>query len=293
ALPLTNPVGTAPCFLSEDVAGRGCIISLPGVPRELEYMMKNTVIPLLIERMGGVQVVKVRILRTAAVGESNVDRGIGDLMTVSNPTVGLAAHAGQTDVRITAKAPTEEEAEALIGPMETKLRERLGVAIYGTGKETVAQVVGQLLVDKGLQLGVVDTLTGGQLVRELVEAGFRDVISTDLNSDSPATDWSSVALEGSPTFAEDVDIVDLTTALAAKAAPAKGLSLALLGPTVNTDGSLTATHMALHGPADIRLSEPGRVYQDTDYTRRWLVTQGLDWVRRAALGEMVSPVDWK
>ena len=53
ALPLTNPVGTAPCYLSEDVNGRGCIISLPGVPRELDHMMENTVIPLLIERMGG------------------------------------------------------------------------------------------------------------------------------------------------------------------------------------------------------------------------------------------------
>ena len=51
AMALTNPAGTAPCFLSEDIRGRGFIISLPGVPRELEYMMKNTVVPLLVERM--------------------------------------------------------------------------------------------------------------------------------------------------------------------------------------------------------------------------------------------------
>ncbi|MDX1523941.1 MAG: molybdopterin-binding protein, partial [Anaerolineae bacterium] len=76
ALALPNPVGSAPCFLSEDVAGRGFIISLPGVPRELEYMMRNTVLPLLVERMGGAKVMKVRVLRTCAVGESNVDRGI-------------------------------------------------------------------------------------------------------------------------------------------------------------------------------------------------------------------------
>ena len=71
-------------------------------------MMENTVIPLLIERMGGIKVTRVHVLRTCAVGESNVDRGIGDLMTAGNPTVGLAAHVGQTDVRITAKADTEE-----------------------------------------------------------------------------------------------------------------------------------------------------------------------------------------
>ena len=84
-------------------------------------MMENIVIPLLIERMGGVKAMKVRILRTAAVGESNVDRVIGDLMTGTNPSVGLAAHPGQTDVRIAAKADTEAEADALIAPVEAQL----------------------------------------------------------------------------------------------------------------------------------------------------------------------------
>ena len=152
ATPLTNPVGTAPCYLSEDVNGRGCIISLPGVPRELDHMMENTVIPLLIERMGGIKVTRVRVLRTCAVGESNVDRGIGDLMTAGNPTVGLAAHVGQTDVRITAKADTEAEADTLVAGMEEKLRERLGVAVYGVGKVTVAEVVGDLMQEKSLEV---------------------------------------------------------------------------------------------------------------------------------------------
>ena len=103
AIPLKNPVGTAPCMLSEDVNGRGCIITFPGVPRELEYMLENVVIPILIDRMGGVKITKVHTLKTCAVGESSIDRVIGDLMTTSNPTVGLAAHVGQTDVRIAAK----------------------------------------------------------------------------------------------------------------------------------------------------------------------------------------------
>jgi nicotinamide-nucleotide amidase len=145
ALPLSNPAGTAPCFLCEDIRGRGIVISLPGVPRELEYMLSKKVIPLLVERMGGAKVTKIRILRTCAVGESNVDRAIGDLMTTKNPTIGLAAHAGQTDVRITAKADTETEADTLIAPLEAEVRQRLGVAIYGVEKETVPEVIGGLL----------------------------------------------------------------------------------------------------------------------------------------------------
>src|SRR5210317_1248267 len=182
ALPLSNPAGTAPCFLCEDIRGRGIVISLPGVPRELEYMLRKKVIPLLVERMGGAKVTKIRILRTCAVGESNVDRVIGDLMTTKNPTIGLAAHAGQTDVRITAKAETEAEADTLIAPLEAQVRQRLGVAVYGVEKETVPEVIGRLLTKKNLKLGVIDTLTGGLLTRDFSDAGFSDLITANLHT---------------------------------------------------------------------------------------------------------------
>ncbi len=286
ALPLPNPVGTAPCFLSEDRGGRGFVISLPGVPRELKYMMTHTVVPLLIERMGGAKVMKVHILRTCAVGESNVDRVIGDLMTETNPTVGLAAHAGQTDVRITAKADTEAEVETLIAPMEARLRERLGVAIYGVGKETVPEVVGRLLTEKGVTLGVVDTLTGGQLAREMVETGFGPLLATDLHPASPAEALQAAGLDAEPTL-EKADGSTLAAALAETIAPPEGIGLALVGPLA---GDLT--FIALHGPGDLRLVKTGRSRRGTEYVRRWLVAQGLDWVRRAVLGQLTSPADW-
>ncbi len=293
ALPLPNPVGTAPCFLSEDTVGRGFIISLPGVPRELEYMMTHTVIPLLVERMGGAKIIKTKTLRTCAVGESNIDRAIGDLMTERNPTVGLSAHAGQTDVRIAAKADTEAEADAMIAVMEARLRERLGVAIYGTDKETVPEVVGRLLVEKGLKLGVVDTLTGGQLARELIESGFRQVLASDLTAANPAEAASAVGLMPAST-----DGATLAAALAQAVAPTPmgGLGLAVVGPF----GHDNSTFIAIHDPAippssppaDGRVINRGRNFQDNDYIRRWMVIQGLDWVRRAALGQLSSPVDW-
>ncbi len=287
ALPLRNPVGTAPCFLSEDVNGRGFIISLPGVPRELEFMMDHTVLPLLIERVGGTQVLKIRILRTCAVGESNVDRVIEDLMTERNPTVGLAAHVGQTDVRITAKAPTEAEAESLIAPMEAKLRERLGVAIYGVGKETVPEVVGRLLSEQDLQLAVLDTLTDGELARDLKEAGFGPWLAADRH---PATLEEAVESAGL-SVAGEVEQADgsrLAAGLAEAIAPAGGMALALVGPFA--DGR---TYIGIHGPGETRLVKYAHnVKRETDYRRRWLIIQGLDWVRRALLGQLSSPADW-
>ena len=287
ATPLTNPVGTAPCYLSEDVNGRGCIISLPGVPRELDHMMENTVIPLLIERMGGIKVTRVRVLRTCAVGESNIDRGIGDLMTAGNPTVGLAAHIGQTDVRITAKADTEEEADTLVAGMEEKLRERLGVAVYGVGKVTVAEVVGDLMQDKSLKLGVVDTLTGGQLARDLVESGFSDLVATDL---APANLTEALKDVGSnASNSPDVEEARAhAVALAEKVTPSGGIGLAMIGPFEDS-----STFIAMSGPGDgVILFERSRNYQDSDHIRRWLVVQAFDWIRRTLLGQMKSPVDW-
>ena len=282
ALPLRNSAGTAPCFLSEDVAGRGFIISLPGVPRELEHMLENTVLPLLVERMGGPQVMKIRILRTAAVGESNVDRVISDLMTLSNPTVGLAAHAGQTDVRITAKANSEAEAEALIAPVEAELRQRLGVAIYGVEKETVPQVVGRILSERNLKLGVFDTLTGGQVAQSLREAGFGDLLTT--NSHPHKMEDAALVLGTTA----DLNFPQDSARLAAAVAPAHGIGLALLGPFADK-----STQIVLHGPADLRRTEAGRLFENSEYVRRWFTIQGLDWIRRSALGQFTSPADFE
>ena len=283
ALPLENPVGTAPCFLSEDTEGRGFIVCLPGVPRELAHMMEHTVVPLLVERMGGVKVIRVRVLRTCAVGESNIDRGIGDLMASSNPTVGLAAHAGQTDVRVTARAESEAEADALIAGMELELRNRLGVAVYGVEKETVAEVVGRLLAQRDLKLGVVDTLTGGQICRELNEAGFGSVVLADLNG----RDAEQALAAARTDLSQVIDDPTLAGLLAARVAPEGGVGLVMIGPF---NGNSTA--IAVRGPGDLSISEQGRRFDDSDLVRRWTVIQGLDRVRRAVLGEMHSPVDW-
>ena len=287
ALPLSNPAGTAPCFLSEDIRGRGIVISLPGVPRELEYMLSKKVMPLLVERMGGAKVTKIRILRTCAVGESNVDRVIGDLMTTRNPTIGLAAHAGQSDVRITAKADTETEADSLIAPLEAEVRRRLGVAIYGVDKETVPEVIGGLLSKKKLRLGLVDTLTDGLLARGLNDAGFGDLITADLHTIdvSEALQKAGLARRAE---ARNGNYSELAMALAEYVAPPDGIGFALIGPFKDN-----STWIALCGPRDMRLTKAGRNYQNFDYIRSWLAIQGLDWIRRALLGQLTSPADWK
>jgi nicotinamide-nucleotide amidase len=168
ALPITNPVGSAPCFIVE--TDRGVVISLPGVPREMEYLLQHEVLPFLGRRFRLGSIIKTRILRTAAMGESRIDAALGELLTGTNPTIGLAAHPGQTDVRITAKAESTELADRLIAPVEAEVRRRLGSAVYGSGSETVEEVLVRRLAAAGFRLATAEAGTGGLLTSRMSNA---------------------------------------------------------------------------------------------------------------------------
>jgi len=169
ALAVENPVGTAPAFIVEE--GNKAIIALPGVPREMEYLMKHNVIPYLQERYDLRGVIKARVIHTSGVGESQIDDRIGDLEQLKNPTVGLAAHAGQVDVRITAKGSTEDEANRLIQNLESELRNRLGKWIYGADDDTLEKVAIDRIASLGWTICVVEAGLSGQLIHRMARVG--------------------------------------------------------------------------------------------------------------------------
>jgi len=119
-----NLVGTAPAFIYD--TGERVIISLPGVPREMEYLMENVIFPFLKERYGLRGIIKALVLHASGIGESQVDELIGDLETLRNPTVGLLAKGGQIDIRITTKAESLEQANQLLHEYAILIRRRLG-----------------------------------------------------------------------------------------------------------------------------------------------------------------------
>jgi nicotinamide-nucleotide amidase len=169
AIPIENPVGTAPAFIVEQ-AGR-LIISLPGVPREMEYLIEHAVLPYLKAKLDLNEVIVIRTLRTVGQGESRIDEAIGDLETAANPTVGLSAKAGQVDIRIAAKAATRAAAEALNAAMEATVRERVGVFVFGADADTLESVVAQMLNNRALTLASIECGTGGLLSGRLSTMG--------------------------------------------------------------------------------------------------------------------------
>jgi len=168
AIAVENAVGTAPAFICE--SGKHDVIALPGVPREMEFLIQKKVLPYLRKRYDLTSVIKARVLHTSGVGESQIDERIGDLEQRSNPTVGLAAHAGQVDVRITVKADTEIEADELIRKAEAELRRRLRAWIYGADDDTLEGVALDIIAAYDWQLAVVEANLGGRLIQRLAEA---------------------------------------------------------------------------------------------------------------------------
>jgi len=187
AIAVSNPVGTAPCFIVETPSrvppsptGRGVgsegegsgvresvVISLPGVPNEMEHILHESVIPYLQKRFDLNEVIKIRILHCSGLGEGMIDEQIGDLETLSNPTVGLAAHTGVVDIRIAAKARSEAEADAMIAQVETQARERLGDHIFGVDEEKLEEAALNAVAKRGWTLIAIESGLDGLLARKI------------------------------------------------------------------------------------------------------------------------------
>ncbi len=165
AIPIENPVGTAPAFIIHQ-AGK-TIACLPGVPREMEFLMENSIIPFLKSTYHLRGLIKTRTLHTAGIGESLIDSMIADLETLTNPTVGLAAHPSQVDIRIAVKANSESEANQMIEPVENEIRKRLKETIYGADNESLEKIALDHLRSSNWHLVVCENNSKGILAQRL------------------------------------------------------------------------------------------------------------------------------
>lgn len=182
---IRNPNGTAPAFMVE--SERGTVISLPGVPFEMRWLIDNEIIPYLREKYNLGETIHYRVLKVADLGESAVDHEIGHLIAESsNPTVGVLAHPGQVDVRIAARASDIDEAKKLIEPVEIKVRELLGNHIFATDDETMESVIGSMLDERDATVAVYEDLSAGAVSDSMrTAAGERFLEAIVANTDVP------------------------------------------------------------------------------------------------------------
>lgn len=166
---LMNPHGTAPGAIVPMGDGKA-VIHLPGPPYELEPMFTDQVEPWLMARSGMALV--SRYIRIFGMGEAEVDSRLRDLMEGANPTLSPYCSVGEVMLRLTASAPTPDEAEALLPPLIAEVQSRLGKVIYAIEKDdsgSLAKSAIAALKARGWTCAACESLTGGMIAAALVE----------------------------------------------------------------------------------------------------------------------------
>jgi competence/damage-inducible protein CinA-like protein len=245
---IPNPVGTAPCFIVE--TARNAVVSLPGVPNEMEHILHESVIPYLQNRFELNEIIKIRVLHCAGLGEGMIDEKIDDLETLSNPTVGLAAHTGVVDIRIAAKAKSEAAADAMIADIERQVRERLGEVVFGADEDTLEDATLTAVAKRGWTLIGVESGLDGLLARKIPHT----VSLSDLSPDSLLAALRAARADSNAEAALGV----------AMNLPERAADIAMITPRGEK------THHITYGGPPRSLA-------------RWSVNVALDWMRRRAM----------
>ncbi len=169
---LVCPVGAVSSADGDD--SPKVMYAVPGVPWEMHQMVEGTILPDLKRRAGISSVIRSRTLRTWGRSESGLAEDLADEIDRIDRDGGatiafLASGMEGLKVRLTAKAATDAEVDALLADGEARVRAVAGPIVFGVDDQTMESVVLDLLVDQGLRLATAESLTGGMIGTRLTE----------------------------------------------------------------------------------------------------------------------------
>ena len=163
---LNNDVGTAPCMWFER-EGK-VLVSLPGVPHEMEWLMANRVIPKLKETFRMETIINKNIL-TQGIGESFLSDLIEPWELALPECIRLAylPVAGMTKLRLTCRITPDNPETPDIPELLQGLYKIAGQYIVGEDCETLAELVHKTLSERSLTLATAESCTGGTIASQL------------------------------------------------------------------------------------------------------------------------------
>ncbi|MBS2038217.1 competence/damage-inducible protein A [bacterium] len=284
---LPNPNGTAP----GQWFGRqhGALILLPGPPRELKPMFTNHVVERL-RPLAGDNVLSRRTLKVYGLGESAMDQMIAHLYP-QHPEVTVITLFTPLDLEIhlLADGPTAEQGLAKIAPLEQAVRDVLDLYVYGHSTQSLAEVVGGLLLQSGQTVVTAESLTGGLVAQRMTEvAGSSRYFLGAYVTYSEGMKQTVLGVR--PELLQQYSAVSpqVAEAMALGARQRSGADYALsltgyAGPDGGTDKDPVGTvYLGLAGPQGVeskRVKFPG----DRELVRSRSAQASLDWLRRALL----------
>ncbi|HMO80469.1 MAG TPA: competence/damage-inducible protein A [Pyrinomonadaceae bacterium] len=284
---IANPNGSAPGIY---FGSNECIlVNLPGPPREMKPMFEQAVLPRLSERAGEI-IVKRRILRVSGMGESAVDAVASPIYkTYENVRTAILFNKTEVEIHLYARYATEADADAVLAELSERLSSALGVAVFTTTGETMEEVVGRMLRERGETLSLAESCTGGLVSRRITEVpGSSEYFSEGAVTYSNEAKVRTLDVPEETLAAYGAVSAETAEAMAkgirARAGTDHAVSITgIAGPGGGTEekpvGTVFIGYAGPHGVRSIRLVLPG-----DRYLIRWRTSQAaLDHLRRQML----------
>ena len=282
--------GTAPgliCPVRVDGVDK-VIYAVPGVPHEMKDMIERAVVPDLLARSGEAAVIRSHTLRTWGESESGLNERLDDLIArldqEGNPTLAFLASGWEgLKIRLTAKAPTAADADELLARWEHEVRAVVGDIVFGVDDDTMESVVLQLLRERGLSLGLAESVTGGLVAGRITAvAGASDVFRGSIVSYASDVKFDLLDVPEGPVVSEDAA---RAMAIGAQRVLDCDVSLALTGVAGPTeqDGMPVGTLCVAVAIDDTVETRTLRMPGQREQMRQMSVISALDLLRRSLL----------
>ena len=276
--------GTAPGLICP--VGDKVIYAVPGVPYELYEMFERAILPDLLVRSGSVSVISSRVLRTWGESESGLNERlfgvIEELESVGNPTLAFLASGWEgIKVRLTAKAATRPEVVSILDEWEQKVRAAIGDIVFGIDDDTMESVVLQMLRDRGLTLGLAESVTGGLVSGRLTNiAGASDVLRGAVVSYASEVKFEVLGVTNGPVVSPEA-AVEMAVGAQRVLGADVGLSLTGVAGPAEQEGQRAGTLcIGVALPNGVTASSVVQLPGARDQMRQLSVISALDFLRR-------------
>ena len=281
--------GTAPGLMCP--VGEKVMYAMPGVPHEMHDMLARAVLPDLLRRSGEASVIKSLVLRTWGESESalneRLDPIVHELESLGNPTLAFLASGWEgIKVRLTAKASSDKDADALLSIWEQKVRALTEDLVFGTNTDTMESVVLNLLEERGWTLGLAESVTGGLVGGRVTSiAGASRVFKGGVNSYASDVKFDVLGVEAGPVVSERAAIQMASGAQRVLGASV-GLALTGVAGPDEQDGEPVGTLcVGVAFPNGQTFSTRSQLPGQRDQMRQFSVITALAFLRKLLLSE--------
>lgn len=281
--------GTAPGLICP--VGDRVVYAVPGVPYEMKDMLERAVLADLRHRSGDTGVITSRTLRTWGDSESGLnerlDPVIAELEVLGNPTLAFLASGWEgLKVRLTAKSATTEAASALLDTWELRIRAVLGHHVFGLDDDTMESVVLQLLGERGLSLGLAESVTGGLVAGRITAVpGASKVFRGSVVSYASGVKHHLLGVPAGPVVSEAAARAMAEGAQQALGADVTVALTGVAGPTEQDGMPVGTLCVAVAGLAGATTASTFRLPGQREQMRQMSVITALDMLRRQLLDQ--------